>query len=189
MAGHAVFATASSGGPAPTSTKRKTLLPRQRKQVVSQVPRFARRLFRERTAFLSTEVGEILLLRVHARNQLDSGTSNTRRPNSQPLWISCGRSTSQMKFHHLALSCRRTSRPTCASILVAPPETRDAVRLQTRSSILREGSRMAGISIKGQLFGISNLKARRYAIDVIDHGAEKPASRNGIPAAFRRSSS
>ena len=137
----------------------------QRKQVVSQVPRFARRLFRERTAFLSTEVGEILLLRVHARNQLE------------------------MKFRHLALSCRRTSRPTCASILVAPPETRDAVRLQTRSSILREGSRMAGISIKGQLFGISNLKARRYAIDVIDHGAEKPASRNGIPAAFRRSSS
>ena len=165
MAGHAVFARTSSGGPAPTSTKRKTLLPRQRKQVVSQVPRFARRLFRERTAFLSTEVGEILLLRVHARNQLE------------------------MKFRHLALSCRRTSRPTCASILVAPPETRDAVRLQTRSSILREGSRMAGISIKGQLFGISNLKARRYAIDVIDHGAEKPASRNGIPAAFRRSSS
>ena len=165
MAGHAVFATTSSGGPAPTSMKRKTLLPRQRKQVVSQVPRFARRLFRERTAFLSTEVGEILLLRVHARNQLE------------------------MKFRHLALSRRRTSRPTCASILVAPPETRDAVRLQTRSSILREGSRMAGISIKGQLFGISNLKARRYAIDVIDHGAEKPASRNGIPAAFRRSSS
>src|SRR5437660_8019473 len=142
--GNPVFATTSSGGPAPTSMKRKTLLPRQRKQVVSQVPRFARRLFRERTAFLSTEVGEILLLRVHARNQLE------------------------MKFRHLALSCRRTSRPTCASILVAPPETRDAVRLQTRSSILREGSRMAGISIKGQLFGISNLKARRYAIDVID---------------------
>ena len=153
------------GRPVASVNETQNSLPARSKQVVSQVPRFARRLFRERTAFLSTEVGEILLLRVHARNQLE------------------------MKFRHLALSCRRTSRPTCASILVAPPETRDAVRLQTRSSILREGSRMAGISIKGQLFGISNLKARRYAIDVIDHGAEKPASRNGIPAAFRRSSS
>ena len=31
---------------------------------------------------------------------------------------------------------------------------------------------MAGISIKDLLFGISNLKARRYAIDAIDHGAQ-----------------
>jgi hypothetical protein len=38
--------------------------------------------------------------------------------------------------------------------------------------MLREGSRMAEISINGQLFGISNLKARRYAGDAIDHGAQ-----------------
>ena len=39
---------------------------------------------------------------------------------------------------------------------------------------------MARISIKGPLFGISNLKARRYAIDAIDHGAEESTGRNGI---------
>jgi hypothetical protein len=42
----------------------------------------------------------------------------------------------------------------------------------TRSPMLRRGTLMAGISIKGPLFGISNLKARRYAIDAIDHGAQ-----------------
>jgi hypothetical protein len=45
--------------------------------------------------------------------------------------------------------------------------------------MLRGGSLMAGISIKGPLFGISNLKARRYATDAIDHGAEESTGRNG----------
>jgi len=38
--------------------------------------------------------------------------------------------------------------------------------------MLRGGYLMAGISIKGPLFGISNLKAKRYAVGAIDHGAE-----------------
>jgi hypothetical protein len=48
---------------------------------------------------------------------------------------------------------------------------------------------MARISIKGPLFGISNLKARRYATDAIDHGAEESTDRNGIAAPFDCSSS
>lgn len=48
---------------------------------------------------------------------------------------------------------------------------------------------MAGISIKGPLFGISNLKARRYAIDAIDHGAEESTGQNGISELFNCSSS
>jgi len=48
---------------------------------------------------------------------------------------------------------------------------------------------MAGISIKGPLFGISNLKAKRYAIGAIDHGAEASTGRNGIADLFNWSSS
>src|SRR6266851_4047093 len=66
VVGHAMLVTTSLGGPAPASMKRKTLLPARCRQDVSQVPPFARRLFRERTAFLSTEEGERLLIRVHA---------------------------------------------------------------------------------------------------------------------------
>ena len=48
---------------------------------------------------------------------------------------------------------------------------------------------MARISIKGPLFGISNLKARRYATGAIDHGAEESTGRNGVAASFNCSSS
>jgi hypothetical protein len=48
---------------------------------------------------------------------------------------------------------------------------------------------MAGISIKDPLFGISNLTARRYVIDAIDHGAEESAGQNGIATPFICSSS
>ncbi len=54
----------SLGGPAPASMKRKTLLPARCRRVVPQVQPIARRLFRERKAFLSAEAGETLLLRV-----------------------------------------------------------------------------------------------------------------------------
>ena len=55
--------------------------------------------------------------------------------------------------------------------------------------MLQGGSFVAGISINHPLFGISNLKAKRYAVEAIDHGAEDSTGRNDIADIFNCSSS